>query len=71
MATETVNLTVRGMTCGGCVRSVERKLGATPGVEKVAVDLAGASATVEYDPAQVKPEALAAAVRTLGFEVPA
>lgn len=71
MATETLNLTVHGMTCGGCVRTVERKLGSTPGVSKVTVDLAGAGATVEYDPAQVKPEALANAVRGLGYEVPA
>jgi copper chaperone CopZ len=40
-------------------------------VAKVTVDLAGASATVEYDPSAVRPEALANAVRQLGFEVPA
>jgi Cu+-exporting ATPase len=50
---------------------VEKKLSGTPGVAKVTVDLAGASATVEYDPSAVRPEALANAVRQLGFEVPA
>lgn len=64
-------MTVRGMTCGNCARSVERKLTGTRGVSKVVVDLAGASATVEYDPQAVQPEALAAAVRQLGYEVPA
>jgi len=59
------------MTCGNCSRSVERKLSATPGVTKATVDLAGALATVEYDPNVVKPETLAGAVRQLGFEVPA
>ena len=59
------------MTCGNCARSVQRKLSATPGVTKATVDLASASATVEYDALAVQPEALAAAVRQLGYEVPA
>jgi copper chaperone CopZ len=71
MATETLNLPVRGMTCGNCARSVEKKLAGTPGVAKVTVDLEGARARVEYDAAAVKPETLANAVRQLGYEVPA
>jgi copper chaperone CopZ len=71
MATQILNLTVRGMTCANCARSVERKLAATPGVTKAAVDLQAATATVEYDADVVKPETLAGAVRALGYEVPA
>ncbi len=59
------------MTCGHCVRNVERALTGTPGVIRASVDLQAASAAVEYDPAVVKPEALANAVRDLGYEVPA
>jgi copper chaperone CopZ len=59
------------MTCANCARSVERKLGATPGVSKAAVDLKAATATVEYDAGVVQPETLASAVRALGFAVPA
>jgi copper chaperone CopZ len=59
------------MTCANCARGVERTLSATPGVTKVTVDLQGASATVEFDVTLVTPEALAAAVRKLGYEVPA
>ena len=70
MAAATLNMTVNGMTCGNCARSVERKLTATPGVTKVDVDLDHARATVEYDTGLVKPEVLAAAVRELGYEVP-
>ena len=62
---------VKGMTCGNCARSVERKLSGTPGVTKATVDLEGESAQVEYDSALVKPEVLANAVRQLGYEVPA
>jgi len=59
------------MTCGNCARTVERTLARTPGVTRAAVDLQAASAIVEYDPGVVKPEALAEAVRDLGYEVPA
>jgi copper chaperone CopZ len=71
MPTETLNLEVRGMTCGNCARSVEKKLASTPGVTKVSVDLAGNRANVEYDVDLVKPEAIANAVRTLGYDVAA
>jgi copper chaperone CopZ len=70
MAVETLNLSIQGMTCGNCARSVERKLSATPGVTKVTVELDKASATVEYDINLVRPEVIANEVRELGYEVP-
>jgi copper chaperone CopZ len=69
MAHSIVRLSVHGMTCANCVRSVERKLAATPGVGKASVDLTSGSAEVEYDPARVNPETLAGAIRQLGYEV--
>ena len=71
MANETLHLTVHGMTCGNCARTVERKLAGTPGVTKAVVDLNGEAADVEYVTGLVKPETLAEAVRKLGYEVPA
>ena len=71
MATETLRLSVRGMTCQNCTRTVERTLASTPGVTKASVDLEKASATVEYDVDLVKPEVLEDAVRDLGYEVSA
>jgi len=59
------------MTCINCARSVERRLAATLGVKKAAVDLQAATATVEYDAEMTQPETLASAVRSLGYEVPA
>jgi Cu+-exporting ATPase len=70
MATESLNLPIRGMTCGNCARGVQQTLTRTPGVVRAAVDHVAASAQVEYDPERVKPEELAAAVRELGYEVP-
>ena len=39
MSTETINVSIAGMTCGHCVRSVQEELGALPGVTDVQVDL--------------------------------
>jgi Cu+-exporting ATPase len=71
MAIETLHLNVRGMTCGNCARTVERKLAETPGVTKAEVDLDGAAANVEYDVGLVRPEVLVEAVRSLGYDVAA
>ena len=71
MATETLHLTVRGMTCDNCARTIQRKLGFTAGVINATVDLKAAQATVEYDSKLVQPETLANTVRQLGYEVPA
>ena len=49
---ETVELKVEGMDCEGCVKSVTRMLSGVPGVQKVDVSLAQASARVTYDPAR-------------------
>jgi copper chaperone CopZ len=69
MPTATKNLSINGMTCANCVRSVERKLLGVPGVTNTTVSLEAASATVEYDTDLVKPEMFAKAVRELGYEV--
>ena len=69
MAAEALNLTVRGMTCANCARSVERKLAGTPGVTKVVVELQGDRAIVDYDSDLVTPEVLVKAVSDLGYEV--
>ncbi len=68
MPLETVELPVQGMTCGGCVRTVERKLGATAGVASVVVNLAEARATVSFDPALTGRGALVAAIQQVGFQ---
>ena len=71
MANQTLTLPIRGMTCTNCSRGVQRKLASTPGVTQANVDLEAARATVEFDDSVVQPEKLAAAIRSLGYEVPA
>ena len=44
---ETINFSVSGMTCGACVKHVEKAIASVGGVEKVEVDLASGSAKVQ------------------------
>ena len=60
------DITVRGMTCGHCVKTVERSLLAVPGVQKASVDLAAGKASVVAD-AGVSKATLAAAVEDAGY----
>jgi Cu+-exporting ATPase len=69
-APERVDLPVSGMTCAACARSIERTLSGAPGVERASVNLATATATVEYDPARVQPRDFVAAIEDLGYGVP-
>jgi copper chaperone CopZ len=64
MTTQTYRVT--GMTCGGCVRHVDKALRATPGVTDVAVDLASGTATVT---GTAPFEALAAKVAEAGYQM--
>ncbi len=70
MPDQTITLPVQGMTCAACVRTVEKGVSRTDGVESCQVNFAAETATVTYDPAKVKPEGLVAAVRGVGYDVP-
>ena len=63
----TIQLTVTGMTCGGCVNSVHKVLTALPGVQSAEVILNPGQANVVYDPARIAPSALVQAVIDAGF----
>jgi copper chaperone CopZ len=67
MAHTTVELKVEGMTCQGCVRSVEKKLSGVAGVESAQVDLAAGKALMVFDDAKVQPSQLIGAVEQIGF----
>jgi copper chaperone len=65
----TITIPVEGMTCGGCVKSVERALGHQPGVSAAKASLEAKSVTVSFDPAHASPESLATTIRRAGFSV--
>ncbi|MEZ5657184.1 MAG: heavy metal-associated domain-containing protein [Burkholderiaceae bacterium] len=65
---QTIELDVQGMTCGGCVASVQRLLKGVAGVDKAEVDLAQHHAVVTFDERSTGPQALIAAIEDGGFE---
>jgi Cu2+-exporting ATPase len=69
-ATTVLLLDIEGMKCGGCVRAVEQKLLAQPGVRQASVNLLSRTAWLELDlllPVQSPLEPLQEAVASLGF----
>jgi len=66
---ETITLDVKGMSCGGCVSSVKRVVGAIDGVSLVEVALDTGKVSVGYDAAKARPEQFKAAIRDAGYEV--
>ena len=60
------HLTVHGMTCGSCVRHVERALSDLDGVTSVEVKLREGAVRVQHEP-DVEPAALALAVQEAGY----
>ncbi len=61
-----MHLSIEGMTCGGCVRHVERALRKVPGVTAVSVELsAGAAQVTTSDPSGA--QALLDAVERAGY----
>ncbi len=65
----TTTLFISGMTCGGCANAVTKVLLALSGVEKAEVSYIEAKAEVSYDPGQVSPEQLKAAIASAGYGV--
>ena len=64
-----ITLSITGMTCGGCVNSVQKVLTAVPGVQSVEVTLTPGQARVLVDPARVDRAALVQAIVDAGFGV--
>jgi copper ion binding protein len=64
----TTTYQVSGMTCDHCVRSVTDEVGALPGVERVAVDLATGAVSVTSRVA-LDVDAVRAAVDEAGYDL--
>lgn len=66
-AVRRVVLTVKGMYCESCSRTVTVMLRRTPGVRSADVSVARGEAVVSFDPAQTTPAALVAVIERLGY----
>jgi copper chaperone len=66
---ETLQLAVTGMTCGGCENAVRRTLMQTEGVEDVTASHTESLVGVTFDPAKVTPATLREKIEALGYDV--
>ncbi|MYL81833.1 heavy metal translocating P-type ATPase [Desulfovibrio aerotolerans] len=66
---KTVTLPVSGMHCAACSARIERVVGAMEGVDAAAVNLADASLRLDFNPAIISLDAVAARVADLGFSL--
>lgn len=69
VAIQQLTLPIRGMTCMGCVASVQLALSDLPGVQEAEVDLSTKQARVTYDPTVIDRPHMAAAVAEAGYQV--
>ena len=65
---EKIVLNIAGMSCNHCKMAVEKALRSLDGVENAGVDLAGNTATVEYDPEKVSGEDLKTVISEAGYQ---
>ena len=64
---QVINLDVHGMTCAGCVSSVEKTLRNLDGVDSAEVNFVLNRASVHFDPEFANSSQLVNAVETAGF----
>lgn len=69
VATASVELPIKGMTCANCAQTIERALNRLEGVVKANVNFASERARVEYVPALVSLGEIKKAVVDVGYEV--
>ena len=62
-----LELTIRGMDCADCVRTVETALNSLPGVTSARVILTAERGTVVYDPSVLQPQRIVDAVNATGY----
>ena len=67
-AIETQYFHLQGMSCAACARSVDRAIRSTPGVADCQVSFGAEQARVDFAPAAITAEAIAAAVKAAGYQ---
>ncbi len=66
---ETINLTVNGMTCGGCSSKAEKLLLAFNGIFTMAASHTENSVTISFEPKKISLDKVIDAIEDAGFEV--
>ena len=66
---KSIEIEVKGMHCASCVAAVEKSIAKVPGVQKVAVNLATESASVEFADGEDLFDDIRKAVESAGYQV--
>ena len=66
---ERIELKVEGMTCGGCVNSVQNALNQGNGIRSAAANLDSGIVTVEFDSTIIQQPVIVTAITEAGFDV--
>ena len=66
---EKANITIGGMTCDGCVRSVKHVMSKLPGVASFDVSLAQNQVTVDFDPQVINTARIMQNIENAGYEI--
>jgi copper chaperone CopZ len=66
---ETLQLTVTGMTCGGCENAVKHSLRQVNGVQEVRASHAANTVDVTFDETRVTPAVIRTTIEGLGYTV--
>ena len=66
---EKIELSVKGMTCGGCEKSVQRALFARDGVSEVEASFKDGKVWVAFDEGKTTASDLSQAITDAGFDV--
>jgi len=69
MPMEMLNMTVRGMRCESCARSLSASLRVLPGVHRVDAKAETGKTVVTYDPQKAQPSAIRRQIEACGFEI--
>lgn len=68
MTQQTQKFNIEGMTCGNCVKSVEKVVSELKGVTSIEVSLEDHQATVTFDDTQVIPAQIVETIEDAGFD---
>ena len=66
---ESMKMSISGMSCNHCKMKVEKALKTLDGVENVEVNLADGVADVKYDPSKISTDQLKDVIIDAGYEV--
>lgn len=66
--TKQIQLTVEGITCAACGWLIEKQMSRTPGIAKVAVNVANRRALIDWDPGQTELSSILAVFQRIGYK---